>query len=119
MLPAAAVAAAMLLRGMLEHARIMLAHRTAARVQALLRLQLYDKVAELGPAWFAGARTGGAGGGAVSPARIGGSVAVPPSLNTRSRAGDTLRSLKELAWTCASPPPQPALTARYCTPSIE
>ena len=58
-LPAAAVAAAMLLRGALEHARIMLAHRTAARVQELLRLKLYDKVAELGPAWFAGERTGG------------------------------------------------------------
>ena len=58
-LPAAAVTAAMLLRGVLEHARIMLAHRTAARVQELLRLELYDKVAELGPAWFAGERTGG------------------------------------------------------------
>jgi ATP-binding cassette, subfamily B, bacterial len=58
-LPAAAAAAAVLVRGVLEHARIMLAHRTGARVQQVLRLRLYDKVAELGPAWFAGERTGG------------------------------------------------------------
>jgi ATP-binding cassette subfamily B protein len=58
-LPAAAVAGAVLLRGALEHARTMVAHRTAARVQEVLRLKLYDKVAELGPAWFAGERTGG------------------------------------------------------------
>ena len=58
-LPAAAAAAAVLLRGVFEHARTMLAHRTAARVQEVLRLKLYDKVAELGPAWFAGERTGG------------------------------------------------------------
>ena len=59
LLPAAAVAAVVLLRGALEHARTMVAHRTAARVQEVLRLALYDKVAELGPAWFAGERTGG------------------------------------------------------------
>src|SRR5262249_47323663 len=35
------------------------ADRTATRVEEILRLQLYDKVAELGPAWFAGERTGG------------------------------------------------------------
>ncbi|HEV2957635.1 MAG TPA: ABC transporter ATP-binding protein [Xanthobacteraceae bacterium] len=57
-LPAAAVAAAVLLRGLLEHARTMLAQGTAARVQEVLRLKLYDKVAELGPAWFASERTG-------------------------------------------------------------
>src|ERR1043166_119894 len=57
--PAAGAAAAVLLRGVIEHARTMLAHRTAARVQEILRLKLYDKVAELGPAWFAGERTGG------------------------------------------------------------
>ena len=57
--PAAAVAAAVLLRGFFEHARTMVAHRTATRVQEVLRLKLYDKVAELGPAWFAGERTGG------------------------------------------------------------
>ena len=37
----------------------MVAHRTAARVQEELRARLYDKIAELGPAWFAGERTGG------------------------------------------------------------
>ncbi|HKO10129.1 MAG TPA: ABC transporter ATP-binding protein [Alphaproteobacteria bacterium] len=59
MLPAAGVAAAVLLRGALEHVRTMIAHVTAARIQEILRGELYDKVAELGPAWFAGARTGG------------------------------------------------------------
>ena len=57
--PAAAVAAIVVLRTLLEHERTMMAHRTAARVQEVLRLKLYDKVAELGPAWFAGERTGG------------------------------------------------------------
>ena len=37
----------------------MVAHRTAAQVQEELRGRLYDKIAELGPAWFAGERTGG------------------------------------------------------------
>ena len=58
-LPAASVAAAVLLRGVLEHVRTMIAHTTAARIQEMLRGELYDKVAELGPAWFAGERTGG------------------------------------------------------------
>ncbi len=59
LLPAAAVAAIVLVRAVLEHERTMVAHRTAARVQEILRLKLYDKVASLGPAWFAGERTGG------------------------------------------------------------
>src|SRR5215472_16877966 len=59
LLPAAAVGIVVVLRGVLEHARTMVAHRTAARVQEVLRLSLYDKVAELGPGWFAGERTGG------------------------------------------------------------
>jgi ATP-binding cassette subfamily C protein CydCD len=58
-LPAVAVAAAVLLRPLLEFGRTMMAHRTAGRVQEILRGRLYDKVAELGPAWFAGERTGG------------------------------------------------------------
>ena len=37
----------------------MIAHRTATRVQEELRGRLYDKIAALGPAWFAGERTGG------------------------------------------------------------
>jgi ATP-binding cassette subfamily C protein CydCD len=57
--PAAGVAGSILLRAALEHMRTMLAHRTAARVQAALRERLYDKIVALGPAWFAGSRTGG------------------------------------------------------------
>jgi ATP-binding cassette subfamily C protein CydCD len=53
------VALAVLLRGLLDHSRTVIAHRTASRVQEDLRGRLYDKIAELGPAWFAGERTGG------------------------------------------------------------
>jgi len=49
---------AILLRGGLEYARTMIAHRTAARVQAELRRQLYDRVTALGPAHFTQSRTG-------------------------------------------------------------
>jgi len=56
---AAGVAAAVVLRGLLDHYRTLIAHRTAAKVQTDLRGRLYDKIAELGPAWFAGERTGG------------------------------------------------------------
>ncbi len=56
---AAGVAAAVVLRPALDYWRTILAHRTAAIVQNDLRGRLYDKVAELGPAWFAGERTGG------------------------------------------------------------
>jgi ATP-binding cassette, subfamily B, bacterial len=58
-IPAVGVAAAVLLRGSIEHHRAMVSHRTATRVQENLRGRLYDKIAELGPAWFAGERTGG------------------------------------------------------------
>ena len=58
-IPAVGVAAAVLLRGFIEHHRAMVSHRTATRVQETLRGRLYDKIAELGPAWFAGERTGG------------------------------------------------------------
>src|SRR5271165_4699654 len=58
-LPAIGVAAAVALRGIVDHHRAMVSHRTAARVQEELRGRLYDKIAELGPAWFAGERTGG------------------------------------------------------------
>jgi ATP-binding cassette subfamily C protein CydCD len=58
-LPAVGVAAAVLLRGLVDHHRTMISHRTATRVQEALRGRLYDKIAELGPAWFAGERTGG------------------------------------------------------------
>ncbi len=58
-IPALGVAAAVLLRGSIEHHRAMVSHRTATRVQEELRGRLYDKIAALGPAWFAGERTGG------------------------------------------------------------
>ena len=54
----ALVGAIMLLRGWLEYWRNMIAHRTAARVQVHLRERLFDKVTELGPAWFGLERTG-------------------------------------------------------------
>ena len=54
----ALVGAIMLLRGWLEYWRNMIAHRTAARVQMHLRERLFEKVTELGPAWFGLERTG-------------------------------------------------------------
>ncbi len=48
--PFVAVATIMLLRGVLEYIRNMVAHRTAAIVQLHIRRQLYDNVIELGPA---------------------------------------------------------------------
>ena len=57
-MPFAAVAGVMALRGGLEYWRNMVAHRTAARVQRHLRKRLYDKVIELGPAHFGLQRTG-------------------------------------------------------------
>ena len=58
-IPAIGVAAAVILRGIVDHHRTMISHRTAIRVQEELRGRLYDKIAALGPAWFAGERTGG------------------------------------------------------------
>ena len=58
-IPALGVATAVLLRGVVDHHRAMISHRTATRVQEELRGRLYDKIAALGPAWFAGERTGG------------------------------------------------------------
>ena len=58
-LPLVATAAAILLRASLDHARTVIAHRTASRVQETLRALLYDKIAALGPAWFGAERTGG------------------------------------------------------------
>ncbi|HEX4617288.1 MAG TPA: ABC transporter ATP-binding protein [Stellaceae bacterium] len=58
-LPAIGVAAVVILRGFVDHHRAMISHRTATRVQEDLRGRLYDKIAALGPAWFAGERTGG------------------------------------------------------------
>ncbi len=57
-LPFVLTAAVMLLRGVLEYARNMMAHRTAAAVQVNLRRRLYDHVIALGPAFFGRERTG-------------------------------------------------------------
>jgi ATP-binding cassette subfamily B protein len=57
-LPVALTAAAVLVRGGLEYFRATFAHHTAAEVQARLRQRLYEHVVALGPAHFAGARTG-------------------------------------------------------------
>ncbi|MBV9523319.1 MAG: hypothetical protein JO010_11030, partial [Alphaproteobacteria bacterium] len=56
---AAAVAAAVILRAVLDHCRTVLANHNAARIQESLRRRLFDQIAALGPAWFAGERTGG------------------------------------------------------------
>ena len=56
--PFAVVAGVMVVRGFLEYARNMTAHRTAALVQFNIRDRLYDKVMELGPAHFGRQRTG-------------------------------------------------------------
>jgi ATP-binding cassette subfamily C protein CydCD len=57
--PLAGAIAAILLRGALDHARTMVAHRVAAQVQEALRARLFDKITALGPAWFGAERTGG------------------------------------------------------------
>ncbi len=54
----AGIAVVILLRGGLEYARTMVAHKTAASVQLHLRALLYDKIVELGPAYFGLTRTG-------------------------------------------------------------
>src|SRR5215467_326593 len=56
---AAATAACVLVRAGLDHARTVLAQNTAGRVQAALRARLFDRIAQLGPAWFGTERTGG------------------------------------------------------------
>jgi ATP-binding cassette subfamily C protein CydCD len=58
LLPAALAALTILLRGSLEYARNMVAHRTAVRVQSVLREAIYDRVTALGPAHFTQSRTG-------------------------------------------------------------
>ena len=58
MLPIAGVAAIMILRGAFEHARVMVAHETAGRVQKHLRRTIYDKIAALGPGAIARRQSG-------------------------------------------------------------
>jgi ATP-binding cassette subfamily C protein CydCD len=57
-LPIAAVAAVIVARSVVEHARTMIAHHTAFRVQARLRQRLYDHLMRLGPAYLTHERTG-------------------------------------------------------------
>ena len=57
--PLLGAACAIVLRAWLDHARTMVAHRTSARVQEILRARLFDKILALGPAWFGAERTGG------------------------------------------------------------
>ena len=56
--PLAGVAALIALRGLLEYGRAMVAHHTAAGVQARLRGRIYEQITALGPAHFTQARTG-------------------------------------------------------------
>ncbi|MCZ6557969.1 MAG: ABC transporter transmembrane domain-containing protein, partial [SAR324 cluster bacterium] len=58
LLPFAAVAVVMALKGVAEFLRDMVAHRTGAMVQLHIRRRIYDKVVELGPAHFGLRRTG-------------------------------------------------------------
>ncbi|MBS7812562.1 ABC transporter ATP-binding protein/permease [Roseococcus pinisoli] len=57
--PLTGAVVAVLLRGLLDRVRLGMAHHTAAQVQTKLRAALFDRIAALGPAWFAGERTGG------------------------------------------------------------
>jgi ATP-binding cassette, subfamily B, bacterial len=54
----ATVALVIGVRGLLDYGRAMLAHETAARVQARLRETIHAHVTALGPAYFTAARTG-------------------------------------------------------------
>ncbi|MCA0305360.1 MAG: ABC transporter ATP-binding protein/permease [Proteobacteria bacterium] len=53
-----AIAVVMVLRGVAEHARAVVAHGTAARVQKSLRRLLYDRIAALGPGTVGRQRSG-------------------------------------------------------------
>jgi len=44
------IAGIMVLRGVAEYGRVMVAHETASRVQARLRRSIFDRIAALGPA---------------------------------------------------------------------
>ena len=56
--PVALIALVMVLRGAAEHARAVMAHGTAARVQKALRRTLYDRIAALGPGTIGRQRSG-------------------------------------------------------------
>ncbi len=52
------IAAVMILRGVFEHWRNMIAHKTAAQVQKHLRRALFDRIAALGPGYAGRQRSG-------------------------------------------------------------
>ena len=54
----ALIAIVMILRGVLDHSRTMLANETAAQVQLLLRKRLFEQIVALGPAYFETNRSG-------------------------------------------------------------
>jgi len=56
--PIIAIAVVMILRGVFEHWRTMVAHETAAKVQKHLRRTLFDRIAALGPAYAGKQRSG-------------------------------------------------------------
>ena len=59
LMPAAGLVALVIaLRGLTEYWRVMIAHKTGARVQLHLRSRLYDQIVALGPAYFGLTRTG-------------------------------------------------------------
>src|SRR5207244_13594281 len=58
-IPAAGVAIAVLLRGVVDHHRTMISHRTAAGVQQEVRGGRHDEIAALDTAGCAGERTAG------------------------------------------------------------
>jgi ATP-binding cassette, subfamily B, bacterial len=57
-LPILGIAGVMILRGLAEHWRVMVAHSTAARVQKTLRRAIYDRIAALGPGTVGRRRSG-------------------------------------------------------------
>ncbi|WP_343712365.1 ABC transporter ATP-binding protein [Inquilinus sp.] len=54
----ALIAGVMVLRGVFEHWRVMIAHETASQVQAKLRRTIFDRIAALGPGTVARRRSG-------------------------------------------------------------
>ncbi|WP_225770470.1 ABC transporter ATP-binding protein [Inquilinus sp. Marseille-Q2685] len=54
----ALIAGVMVLRGVFEHWRVMIAHETASQVQARLRRTIFDRIAALGPGTVARRRSG-------------------------------------------------------------
>ena len=57
-IPIAGITMVMMLRGVFEHWRTMMAHRTAASVQKSLRRILFERIATLGPAYAGRQRSG-------------------------------------------------------------